>query len=195
MYQKLIYKFKYLKLELHDSKQKADKYNLEFMEDFREEFEFLDQKNNQNLDKIPERTNQTTNESSIDNDQETFKNLKEIYRSIVKKIHPDKHPPDEKEKYDSLLTTLTDAYENNRLIEMLEISLEENIDLSELIDDSEIFLLKDIQDMEKKLEKFKNQLCWIWVNKLKQESNSRKNLYGILGIDEEEFNKWKSNKN
>ena len=49
--------------------------------------------------------------------------------------------------------------------------------------------------MEKKLEKFKNQLCWIWVNKLKQESNSRKNLYGILGIDEEEFNKWKSNKN
>ena len=44
MYQKLIYKFKYLKLELHDSKQKADKYNLEFMEDFREEFEFLDQK-------------------------------------------------------------------------------------------------------------------------------------------------------
>ena len=195
MYQKLIYKFKYLKLELHDSKQKADKYNLEFMEDFREEFEFLDQKNNQNLDKIPERANQTTNESSIDNDQETFKNLKEIYRSIVKKIHPDKHPPDEKEKYDSLLTTLTDAYENNRLIEMLEISLEENIDLSELIDDSEIFLLKDIQDMEKKLEKFKNQLCWIWVNKLKQESNSRKNLYGILGIDEEEFNKWKSNKN
>ena len=195
MYQKLIYKFKYLKLELHDSKQKADKYNLEFMEDFREEFEFLDQKNNQNLDKTPERANQTTNESSIDNDQETFKNLKEIYRSIVKKIHPDKHPPDEKEKYDSLLTTLTDAYENNRLIEMLEISLEENIDLSELIDDSEIFLLKDIQDMEKKLEKFKNQLCWIWVNKLKQESNSRKNLYGILGIDEEEFNKWKSNKN
>ena len=92
MYQKLIYKFKYLKLELHDSKQKADKYNLEFMEDFREEFEFLDQKNNQNLDKIPERANQTTNESSIDNDQETFKNLKEIYRSIVKKIHPDKHP-------------------------------------------------------------------------------------------------------
>jgi Txe/YoeB family toxin of Txe-Axe toxin-antitoxin module len=194
MYQKLIYKFKYLKLELQDLKQKTDEYNLEFMEDFREELEFLDQKNNQNLDKIPDGTNQTTNQSPIGGEKETFKNLKEIYRSIVKKIHPDKHPSQEKGKYESLLKNLTEAYENNRLIEMLEISSEENIDLSGMIDDSEDFLIKNIEDIEKKLEKFKNQLCWIWVNKIKQESNSKKNLYGILGIDEEEFIKWKNNK-
>ena len=78
---------------------------------------------------------------------------------------------------------------------MLEISSEENIDLSGLIDDSEDFLIKNIEDMEKKLEKFKNQLCWIWVNNLKKQNESKKKLYEVLGIDEKEFNEWKNNKN
>ena len=69
-----------------------------------------------------------------------------------------------------MLKNLTDAYENNRLIEMLEISSEEKIDLSGLIDNSEDFLIKNIEDIEKQLEKFKNQLCWIWVNNLKKQN-------------------------
>ena len=195
MYQKLIYKFKYLKLELQESKYKTDKYNLEFMEDFKEEFEFIDHKSAQNLDENVKETVTAINSSPVNDNQKTFKNLKEIYRNIVKKIHPDKHIQENKDKYEKLLKNLTDAYENNRLIEMLEISSEENIDLSGLIDDSEDFLIKNIEDMEKKLEKFKNQLCWIWVNNLKKQNESKKKLYEVLGIDEKEFNEWKNNKN
>jgi len=142
MYQKLIYKFKYLKLELQESKYKTDKYNLEFMEDFKEEFEFIDHKNAKNLDENIKEAPTAINSSSVDDSQKTFKNLKEIYRNIVKKIHPDKHAQENKDKYEKLLKNLTDAYENNRLIEMLEISSEENIDLSGLIDNSEDFLIK-----------------------------------------------------
>ena len=195
MYQKLIYKFKYLKLELQESKYKTDKYNLEFMEDFKEEFEFIDHKSAQNLDENVKETVTAINSSPVNDNQKTFKNLKEIYRNIVKKIHPDKHIQENKDKYEKLLKNLTDAYENNRLIEMLEISSEENIDLSGLIDDSEDFLIKNIEDMEKKLEKFKNQLCWIWVNNLKKQNESKKKLYEVLGIDEKVFNEWKNNKN
>jgi hypothetical protein len=51
MSQKLLFKFKYLKLELEETSDLSDKYNSQFNEDFREEIEYLNEINSKKIAK------------------------------------------------------------------------------------------------------------------------------------------------
>lgn len=194
MSKKFFFKFKYLKLELEEASDLGDKYNQEFNEDFREEIEYLNQINAKNIEE-----NQTIqSDSTIDANKKDSSNIpqdfKEIYKTVVRSLHPDLKPNNLKEKYEELLKKVTNAYENKEWLEILAIADEENIKLPANLENYNNELENDLGKIEEEIEHIKNRLSWIWASKFKPDSKNKKELYSFLKIDAKKFEEWKKNK-
>jgi hypothetical protein len=194
MNKKLLFKFKYLKLELEETTDLNDKYNIQFNEDFQEEIEYLNEINSKNSDKKEtndEKINVDTNKKDDSNIPQDFK---EIYKLMVKSLHPDLKPNNLKEKYEELLKRLTSAYENNWWLEILTIADEENIKLPVNLKSYNKELEGDIGKIENEISHIKNKLSWVWASKFKPSNKNKKELYSFLNIDSKKFEEWKKKK-
>jgi hypothetical protein len=194
MSQKLLFKFKYLKLELEEATDLNDKYNLQFNEDFQEEIEYLNEINSKNSEKKETNDEKTTVDTNKKDDSNIPQDFKEIYKLMVKSLHPDLKPDNLKEKYEELLKRLTNAYENNWWLEILTIADEENIKLPGNLESYNKELEGDIGKIENEISHIKNKLSWIWASSFKPGNKSKKELYNFLKIDAKKFEEWKKNK-
>ena len=195
MSQKLLFKFKYLKLELEETEDLNDKYNSEFNQDFQEEIEYLNEINSKNSEKKETNDQKTSVDTNKKDDSNIPQDFKEIYKIMVRSLHPDLKPDNLKEKYEELLKRVTNAYENKEWLEILAIADEENIKLPSSLENYNKELEKDLRTIEKEISHIKSKLSWIWASKFKPSKKNKKDLYTFLKIDVEKFEEWKKKKN
>jgi hypothetical protein len=194
MSQKLLFKFKYLKLELEETEDLNDKYNTEFNRDFREEIEYLNEITSKNSEKKEDNDQKTSVDTNKKDDSNIPQDFKEIYKIMVRSLHPDLKPDNLKEKYEELLKRVTNAYENKEWLEILSIADEENIKLPANLESYNKELEDDLGKIEKEISHIKNKLSWIWASNLKPNKKNKKEVYSLLKIDAKKFEEWKKNK-
>ena len=194
MSEKLLYKYKYLKLELRDIRKEVKEYNNVFEQDFSEEIEFLESKKSNILTKKQDGNVLEGNIPPLSNETENGGNLKEIYKKIAKKIHPDVKKDSEKEKYEELFRNLKEAYNKEDYLEMVFIAEQEGIEIPALPQDHKVDLEKSIRRLRRKIRKIQSSVSWIWSIQMKPQNQKKRIMYDSLGINKEDFKKWKANK-
>jgi hypothetical protein len=195
MSQKLLFKFKYLKLELEETNNLDSKYSQEFNKDFREEIEFLNEINSKNNGKNEPIDNKVIVGSSQKDISNIPQDFKEIYKIMIREFHPDLKTEELKHKYEELLKKVTSAYENKRWLEMITIAHEEGITLPSNLEIHKQIFEKNLNEIEEKISHIKNKLSWVWSSKLKPDKSNKEKVYSFLDINLEKFEEWKRKKN
>ena len=194
MSQKLLFKFKYLKLELEETSDLSNKYNSQFNEDFREEIEYLNEINSKNSEKKETNDQKAIVDTNKKDDSNIPQDFKEIYKIMVRSLHPDLKPDNLKEKYEDLLKRVTSAYENKEWLEILSIADQENINLPGNLESYNKELESDLGKIEEEISHIKNKLSWIWASNFKPNNKNKNEIYPLLKIDTKKFEEWKKNK-
>jgi len=194
MSQKLLFKFKYLKLELEETSDLSNKYNSQFNEDFREEIEYLNEINSKNSEKKETNDQKAIVDTNKKDDSNIPQDFKEIYKIMVRSLHPDLKPDNLKEKYEDLLKRVTSAYENKEWLEILSIADQENINLPGNLESYNKELESDLGKIEEEISHIKNKLSWIWASNFKPNNKNKNEVYPLLKIDTKKFEEWKKNK-
>lgn len=147
---KLIYQYKFLKLELDDKKEEHSNLSVEFeslfsdiipQKEFDEENVVKEALDKENAEKKPK--------------EEVSDKVKKIYKDVAKKLHPDKGGDDETFKQ------LNDRYNANDLLGVVELAAENNIDF-DISEEDEQHLIETITQMNQKIEHYKTTLAYVW---------------------------------
>jgi|TARA_B100001093_G_scaffold506645_1_gene565926 hypothetical protein len=137
---KLIYQYRYLKLEESDISEEHSKLVSKFESDFSEYIPKPEPK--------PQKQGVTKKES-VDN------NVKKIYKDIAKQLHPDKGGDEEQFK------ELNERYKSNDLLGVIDYAVENNIEIE--LDESDTHQLVDsIENLETKIQDLKGTLAYVW---------------------------------
>tara|TARA_R110000782_G_C14515602_1_gene380457 strand:+ start:32 stop:553 length:522 start_codon:yes stop_codon:yes gene_type:complete len=171
-YKKWIYKYKYLKYDFDETKELKEK----FQQDFNSKFEFKNKKEDEVI--IPK-------EDEVDSPPKKQKNkkIKELYKKLSKKLHPDKGGSEED------FNELNKFYESENILEMAikseELNLEiENID-EYFTDDSFSSLCSNLEEQTSFI---KNTLAWKWAIATEEEKKTLIILFeqqhGVVPIKE-----------
>ena len=194
MSQKLLFKFKYLKLELEETSDLNDKYISQFNQDFCEEIEYLNEINSKNSEKKEANDQKSIVDTNKKDNSDIPQDFKEIYKIMVRSLHPDIKPDNLKEKYEDLLKRVTSAYENKEWLEILAIADQENINLPGNLENYNKELENDLRKIEEEILHIKHKLSWIWSSNLKPNNKNKNEVYSLLRIDVNKFEEWKKNK-
>ena len=194
MSQKLIFKFKYLKLELEETNNLNEKYSQEFNKDFEEEIEYLNHINSQNSEKKDPNDEQAIIDGSQKDDSNIPSDFKEIYRLLIKELHPDLKTEMYRGKYEELLKRVTNAYEKRDWLEIIMIAHEEGVDIPNNLELHNQMLENNLNELEEEILSTKNKLSWVWASTFKPNKKNKKEIYSLLNINKEKFEEWKSNK-
>ncbi len=147
---KLIYQYKFLKLELDDKKEEHSNLSVEFeslfsdiipQNNFNEEEIVKEALSKENVKKKPQ--------GEIDD------KVKKIYKDVAKKLHPDKGGDE------SIFKELNDRYNANDLLGVVELATENNVEF-DISDEDETHLIDTITQMNKKIEHYKTTLAYVW---------------------------------
>ena len=125
---------------------------------------------------------------------ENCDNLKEIYKKIAKKIHPDVKENSEKEKYEELFRKLKEAYNSEDYLEMVFIAEQEGVEIPVLPQDHKVDLEKSIRRLRRKIRKIQSSVSWMWSIQMKPQNQKKSVMYESLGINKTEFKKWETSK-
>jgi len=137
---KLIYQYRYLKLEESDISEEHSKLVSKFESDFSEYIPKPEPK--------PQKQ-KVTKKESVDN------NVKKIYKDIAKQLHPDKGGDEEQFK------ELNERYKSNDLLGVIDYAVESNIEIE--LDESDTHqLLDSIENLETKIQGLKRTLAYVW---------------------------------
>ena len=169
---KLIYQYKFLKLELDDKKEEHSNLSVEFeslfsdiipQKEFDEENVVKEALDKENAEKKPK--------------EEVSDKVKKIYKDVAKKLHPDKGGDDETFK------ELNDRYNANDLLGVVELAAENNIDF-DISEEDEQHLIETITQMSHRIEHYKTTLAYVWKygNRI-QRYSVLKTLSAHLGKD------------
>jgi capsular polysaccharide biosynthesis protein len=137
---KLIYQYRYLKLEEGDVSEEHSKLVSKFESDFSEYIPKTEPK--------PQKQ-KVTKKESVDN------NVKKIYKDIAKQLHPDKGGDEEQFK------ELNERYKSNDLLGVIDYAVENDIQIE--LDESDTHQLVDsIENLETKIQDLKGTLAYVW---------------------------------
>jgi len=137
---KLIYQYRYLKLEESDASEEHLKLVTKFESDFSEYIPKAEPK--------PQKQ-KVTKKESVDN------NVKKIYKDIAKQLHPDKGGDEEQFK------ELNERYKSNDLLGVIDYAVENDIEIE--LDESDTHQLIDsIEKLETKIQDLKGTLAYVW---------------------------------
>ena len=137
---KLIYQYRYLKLEESDISEEHSKLVSKFESDFSEYIPKPEPK--------PQKQGVTKKES-------VYNNVKKIYKDIAKQLHPDKGGDEEQFK------ELNERYKSNDLLGVIDYAVENNIEIE--LDESDTHQLVDsIENLETKIQDLKGTLAYVW---------------------------------
>ena len=146
-YKKWVYKYKYLKYELNETEELKDKYQ----KDFNSKFTFKDKKD-------PEVVIPKEDELKPNPKKEKNKEIKDLYKKLSKKLHPDKGGNEEDFKEISELYSEENILGMYLKAEELGVELEE----SDLENIEETFDKSCSIISEKNLLKHQT-LAWVWA--------------------------------
>lgn len=147
---KLIYQYKFLKLELDDRKEEHSDLSVEFGSlfsniipppDIDEEKIVEEALNKEKVDKKPK--------------PEIDEKVKRIYKDVAKKLHPDKGGDE------AIFKELNLRYKSNDLLGVIELAIENDIEF-DISDDDEEHLLETITNITKSINHYKTTLAYVW---------------------------------
>lgn len=154
---KLKHKTKYLDIEFQETSDLLEKAKNEFFSSIRD-FCTKNPDAVSPLCNIPKEDNKERKDKSEDSEE-----VKSIYREIAKATHPDKNPGEEEEAKQMFITA-SEAKENNKIEDLINISFDLDIDISnisiELIEELELSLIKK----EKKIQEMRQDTSVKWFN-------------------------------
>ena len=168
-YKKWIYKYKYLKAEVDEVKEKMDKYTIEFNKLFISKEKYKKLKNNSDAAPIIEepKPKQPNNPG------------KSLYKDLSKKLHPDKGGNEEE------FIELSEMYESKDILGMYIKAEELGVEINEdNIEDIEQKFQESCNALSKQVEEPKSTAAWVWANtpedKKQQVIEKFENQFGII---------------
>jgi len=153
---KLIYQYKYLKLESDDMTEEHSK----LVTKFEDEFSGV-------IPKPEPKPDEPKPKEKISVDS----NVKKIYKDIAKQLHPDKGGDEDDFK------ELNERYKSNDLLGVIDYAVENNIEIS-ISDDDEKQLTDSIKKLKGKIHTLKGTLAYVWEYGNEYE---RMNVVNTLG--------------
>lgn len=183
-------------MELEDLSEESKEHKKKLSSDFKKEFEFLEWKRQQEVDKELEETpegeipfdlpDEDGPSSSTPNAPEE---LKKLYRSIAQKTHPDKV----KDEYlNDIFKQAAEAIEDENWMLLVELAGELRLDIEFLSDETLEIIEQSIQRNEQQIAGIKNSFSYIWSKQKDDKSRDifKSMFYQQFQIKEEEFNEW-----
>ena len=171
-YKKWIYKYKYLKCDFDETKELREEY----IKDFNSKFTFKDKKEDKVI--IPK-------EDELEKPLKKQKNkkIKELYKKLSKKLHPDKGG-DEKD-----FNELNEFYESENILEMAIKAEELDLEIGNI---NEYFTDENFTNLclnlEEQTQFIKTTLAWRWAIATEEEKKSLIILFeqqhGVIPINE-----------
>lgn len=154
---KLKHKTKYLDIEFQETSDLLEKAKHEFFSSIRD-FCAKNPDAVSPLCNIPKQDNKEDKDKTEDSEE-----VKSIYREIAKATHPDKNPGEEEEAKQMFITA-SEAKENNKIEDLINISFDLDIDISnismDLIEELELSLI----EKEKKIQEMRQDTSIKWFN-------------------------------
>lgn len=193
---KVAMKASLVSMELEDLNEESKEHKEKLSSDFKKEFEFLEWKRQQEVDKELEETpdgeipfdlpDEDGPSSSTPNAPEE---LKKLYRSIAQKTHPDKV----KDEYlNDIFKQAAEAIEDENWMLLVELAGELRLDIEFLSDETLEIIEQSIQRNEQQIAGIKNSFSYIWSKQKDDKSRDifKSMFYQQFQIKEEEFNEW-----
>jgi|SaaInl74LU_5_DNA_1037368.scaffolds.fasta_scaffold07622_2 hypothetical protein len=175
---KWIFKYRYLQLELDETKEKQDNYTKKFMEDFHEVL--VDEKNQEGINNASEEGKQLIDAISDEvKPKNKSKLAKELYRNISRKTHPD---VTKDEDMNNIFSEAADAYEELNLMELIMLSDKLGIDISSEIDDKDLQMVQtNCEQVQVEIDTIKSTLTWQWCTTPEENKEELKEYFiGLL---------------
>ena len=174
-------------LELEEAKDLDKKYEKEFNEEFGDAMSYLVGKSlekKQAFERLKEKGPDIPKSADKNNEIDS---VKDIYRKLAKKTHPDVS----RDTDDTEFKEIQRAYSENDISALLSAANRHNVTIELTEEDAEI-LKKRIRNQKKKIQELKGTVRWAWALSNKS-SEIRKNVLISMGVNLEEFKKWKEN--
>ena len=141
---KLVYQYKYLKMDLDELKEQHSELTIEF----EEEFSDILKRDGQQEVKTPK-------PKKKDKSKHTDESVKDIYKKAAKQLHPDKGGNEEDFK------ELNDRYKSNDLLGVIDMAVDNKIDFDFRESDVEL-LDNSVESLKSEIDDYKNKLCYVW---------------------------------
>tara|TARA_R110000764_G_scaffold128252_2_gene216002 strand:- start:126 stop:695 length:570 start_codon:yes stop_codon:yes gene_type:complete len=140
---KLVYQYRYLKLELDELKEQQVELTIEF------ESEFSDIIKDDGKIQMPE--TKDTKTKSVHTDE----SVKDIYKKTAKKLHPDKGGDEEEFK------ELNKRYKSNDLLGVIDLAVDNKIEIDYSEDDVKLMNIS-VESLKTNIEDYKNKIAYVW---------------------------------
>lgn len=140
---KLIYQYRYLKLELDELIEQHVKLTIEF------ESEFSNILKDDGKIQLPK--DKDTKTKSVHTDE----SVKDIYKKTAKKLHPDKGGDVEEFK------ELNKRYKSNDLLGVIDLAVDNKIEIDLAVDNVEL-MNTSVTSLQTKIEDYKNKIAYVW---------------------------------
>ena len=141
---KLVYQYKYLKMDLDELKEQHSELTIEF----EEEFSNILKREGQKDVEIP-------NPKKKKESKHADESVKDIYKKAAKQLHPDKGGNEEDFK------ELNDRYKSNDLLGVIDMAVDNKIDFDFRESDVEL-LDNSVESLKSEIDDYKNKLCYVW---------------------------------
>ena len=144
---KLVYQYRYLKLDLDELKEENILLTVEFEEEFKDIISKSkkDVEIKNDLEKITEPNSKT----------KTDERVKKIYKDTAKQLHPDKGGDEEDFK------ELNERYNENDLLGVIDFAVDNKVEVNISDDDMEM-INKSVDSLEINIETYKQKICYVW---------------------------------
>ena len=142
---KLVYQYRYLKLDLNEIKEQHTELTIEF------ESEFSDIIKGSGEVKAPSNEDKKTKTKSVHTDE----SVKDIYKKTAKKLHPDKGGDEEEFK------ELNERYKSNDLLGVIDLAVDNKIEIDYSEDDLEL-MNSSVENLKTEIEDYKTKLAYVW---------------------------------
>lgn len=144
---KLLYQYKFLKMELDDIKEEHSDLTTGFESLFSDIIAKKEPESEEEI--VAEALKPREEKQRVENEA-----VKKLYKDVAKKLHPDKGGSEEEFK------ELNKLYKQSDYLGIIEIAIENDIEFE--VDDSDTELLKSIDKINKKIEYIKTTLPYVW---------------------------------
>lgn len=170
---KLSLQYQYLKLELEEVQEQMDQFQIDWSSRFGKYF-IQDEVEVWENTETGERRDTPPEEDKPKKESKSSK-LKKLYRALSTQLHPDKGGTDEQ------FTDLKEAYENDDILELVNLAADNDIEVEIEEDDIELIQLS-IKNLNKTISEKKMTMIWqYYTGNDKAKEIVIKNIESIAG--------------
>ena len=180
------------KSELSSAIEAEKEYREVFEKDFADEIEYLNSNNHKNQEDIlGEFVPPPPGPFQYDM-KKNHHVFKEIYKKLVKKIHPDLcQDEDEKKVREEKMKMATEFIKSENWEDLILLARKEKVDVPYIPVEYNKLMKKKIEHIKNEIDFVKNKVCWVWCVDFKPNGYPKTQIYPSMNIVEEEYLAWK----